>query len=173
MKLIFEGYEELGLSCSFYSDSQLFLSSFWPAPFKEIEAISKLDTLFFPSPWTRKSWFDLNNNAGPHVLMTLLDRNLEIVAFSLWKISELEGLAHLLKVLVLPDWRGKGLGKSFLKSSLDFFVKNNLYRFYLEVEENNFSAVRTYESLGFGKLHKTLNFYGAGRNALKMGKFLE
>ena len=105
--------------------------------------------------------------------MTLVDKNSEIVAFSLWKISKLEGLVHLLKVLVLPDWRGKGLGKSFLQSSLDFFVKNSLYRFYLEVEDNNFSAIRAYEYLGFGKLHKALDFYGAGRNALKMGKFLE
>ena len=173
MKPTFEGEQDLGLSCSFYSKSRLFPSSFWPVHSKEIEVIAELDNLFFPFPWSKKAWLELVENADSHILITLKDRNSDCIAFSLWKISELEGLVHLLKVLIIPDWRGKALGKSFLQSSLAFFVKNGLFRFYLEVEDNNVSAIRTYESLGFGKLHKALNYYGAGRSAVKMGKFLE
>ena len=173
MKPIFEREQVFGLSGSFYTRNKLFSTSFWPGDSKEISSLAKLDDLYFPFPWSQKAWVDLDEVSESYALAVLRDCSSKCVAFGLWKISDLEGLAHLLKVLVIPKWRGKGLGASFLQSSLDYFIKNGLFNFYLEVEEANKSALSIYESLGFKKLHKALNFYGAGRNAVKMGKFLE
>tara|TARA_Y100001970_G_C14185021_1_gene832073 strand:+ start:993 stop:1514 length:522 start_codon:yes stop_codon:yes gene_type:complete len=173
MKLISEKEDDLGLSTSFYTKSKLFPFSYWQLGPEELNSLSGLDELFFPFPWSKRAWFELGDNAESYLLGVLRNGPSECVAFSLWKISELEGLAHLLKVLVSPKWRGKGLGSFFLQSSLDYFLKGKLMNFYLEVEENNYSAIRIYERLGFEKLHTALNFYGTGRNAVKMGKFLE
>tara|TARA_B100000287_G_scaffold382460_1_gene387558 strand:- start:3 stop:527 length:525 start_codon:yes stop_codon:yes gene_type:complete len=174
MKPIFERERELGLDVFFYSNSKLFSSSsHWPIDPYELSRIYELDNLFFPHPWSKKAWLELSDCEGGYALVLLKDRGLDYVAFALWKINELEGLAHLLKVLVVPDWRGKSLGTLFLKSSIDYFVENGMLNFYLEVDESNDPAIKVYECLGFEKLHRTLNFYGSGRNAVKMGKFLE
>lgn len=173
MKPIFEKERELGLNVFFHSNSKLFSSSHWPIDPDELSRIYELDNLFFPRPWSNKAWLELSDCERGYALVVLKDKAFDYVAFALWKINELEDLAHLLKVLVVPDWRGKSLGSLLLKSSIDYFVKNGMLKFYLEVDESNCSAMRTYECLGFEKLHRTLNFYGSGRNALKMGKFLE
>ena len=84
---------------------------------EELNSLSDLDGLFFPFPWSKRAWVELGDNAESYLLVVLRNGPLECVAFSLWKISELEGLAHLLKVLVSPKWRGKGLGSFFLQFS--------------------------------------------------------
>ena len=119
MKPTFERDKVFGLSGSFYSKSKLFPASFWPVDLEEINRVSKLDDLFFPFPWSKKAWEGLADISESYALAVLRDGDSELVAFGLWKISELEGLAHLLKLLVIPEWRGKGLGSSFLRSSLD------------------------------------------------------
>jgi len=173
MKLISKQVEAFGLTLSFYSKNPMFSSFSWESVREDIAKVAYLDDLFFPFPWSEKAWFDLDEGAEDYALFILKEGPSTIVAFSLWKLSQLDGLAHLLKVMVVRDWRGRGLGTSFLDSSIEFFGRNGFLNFYLEVEETNISAWRSYESLGFERLHKALNYYGASRNAIKMGKILE
>ena len=56
-----------------------------------------------------------------------------------------------------PDLVGKGLGKDFIKSGIDFGIKNYKYTksyIRLTVNENNKSAIKVYENVGFSYYNK-------------------
>ena len=57
---------------------------------------------------------------------------------------------NLCRVIVRPDLRGKGLGKTFCKSLIDQVILTNRYRsIQLNVLECNQPAISCYQSLGF------------------------
>lgn len=60
-----------------------------------------------------------------------------------------EGHGGIQNVGVVPEFRGRGLGKALLLRALAGFVKCGAKRAYLEVTARNQSAVRMYRSLGF------------------------
>ena len=133
----------------------------WPNQ-TEIETMISWDKAYFPTPWTDKQWFDLGKEED--YLLALTSQG-----FALFKLFKIEGLAHLLKVVTLPESRGQGLGKALLQDSLLRICELGLQRFYLEVEEGNLPAQKLYQSLGFKNLHLIKNFYGQGRHAWTMG----
>jgi ribosomal protein S18 acetylase RimI-like enzyme len=60
------------------------------------------------------------------------------------------GFVNLCRVIVRPDLRGKGLGKTFCKSLIDQSILMNGYRsIRLNVLECNQPAISCYQSLGF------------------------
>ena len=173
MKIISESVEAFGLRASLYSKSHLFPGCTWVNELEKILEVVSLDTLFFPFPWSRKAWLDLDEVSEDYALVVLESDSSQVIAFSLWSLSHLDELAHLLKIIVIPEWRGKSLGVSLLQLSLNYFGGKGLTSFYLEVEEGNVSARQVYEKLGFEILHKARNYYGSGRNGVKMGKIFE
>lgn len=50
---------------------------------------------------------------------------------------------------VVPDYRGRGLGRALLLKSLEGFAASGCTRAYLEVTAQNEAAVRMYRDLGF------------------------
>ena len=133
----------------------------WPNQ-TEIKKLISWDKSHFPTPWTDGQWLELGKE----------DDYLLVVApqgFALFKLFKIEGLAHLLKVVTLPESRGQGLAKSLLSESILKIKELGLERFYLEVEEGNLPAQRLYQSLGFKNLHLIKNFYGQGRHGQTMG----
>ncbi len=50
---------------------------------------------------------------------------------------------------ILPEWRGKGIGKELIKAVLESAKEKKLVRIELTVRENNVSAVSLYKKVGF------------------------
>ena len=59
---------------------------------------------------------------------------------------------------VLPDYRGRGLGKQFLAGIIERLMSEGWTRFALEVETNNTNAIALYRSCGF-KVTTTYGYY--------------
>lgn len=59
---------------------------------------------------------------------------------------------------VLPDYRGRGLGKQFMTQVIKRLMSEHWTRFALEVETNNVNAIGLYRSLGF-KETTTYGYY--------------
>lgn len=92
----------------------------------------------------------------------------EIIGFVLFDLSYADSFAHLLKILVHPEFREKGLARQLLEKSLLGLKNEGLHHFFLEVEEDNHAAQKLYQSCGFKVIHRKKDFYGNGRAALIM-----
>ncbi len=63
-----------------------------------------------------------------------------------------DGVGVLTNVTVLPEYRGKGLGKILVAESLIQLKKLHISRVQLSVVTNNIPAMRIYEGLGFKEI---------------------
>ena len=80
--------------------------------------------------------------------------------------------AELHYIEIFPEFRGKGLGKFFLKDLLNFLPSLGVKKIFLEVSETNRVAYSLYKRLGFKELGKRKNYYANGEDAILMEKFL-
>jgi ribosomal protein S18 acetylase RimI-like enzyme len=65
------------------------------------------------------------------------------------------GIGAIQNLGVVPDHRGKGLGRALLLKALAGFAQVNAASAMLEVTARNEAAIRMYRSVGF-RNHKTL-----------------
>lgn len=68
------------------------------------------------------------------------------------------GVGHTTQLCVLPEYRGRGLGKLLMETSLAALARGRCTELSLTVTSQNASAVKLYETLGF----KTLKTFSAG-----------
>ena len=128
------------------------------------EELAKLDLLYDPFPWKAGHWQQLSKSED-EALFLLAQQ--EIIGWAVFKLIPSDSLAHLLKFLILPDFRKKGHGQILLKNALSELQSLNYLKFYLEVERNN-NAISLYQKAGFRAIHEIPHFYGQGRNAIAM-----
>ena len=79
-----------------------------------------------------------------------VDKNENVLCYAEIVKTQNLGFLNLCRVIVRPDLRGKGLGKTFCKSLIDQAILMNRYRsIRLNVLECNQPAISCYQSLGF------------------------
>jgi ribosomal protein S18 acetylase RimI-like enzyme len=70
-----------------------------------------------------------------------------------------ESVGYVKRVIVHPEYRGKGLARLLMQHIIDFAHKErNLAAIDLHVWEENHSAIHLYESLGFDLQHRELYY---------------
>lgn len=72
---------------------------------------------------------------------------------------------------VLPDYRGRGIGKALISAALEKAFDKNIVRVELAVFSDNLNAIRLYEKFGFcieGELQDDVFIDGRYRNSLVM-----
>jgi ribosomal-protein-alanine N-acetyltransferase len=145
-----------------------FISGHEAYPSSMVRKLIELDQNFFPTPWTKDSWSNLFlEHDRLLVIMTFED---QVIGFCLLDLAVADSFGHLLKILITPHFRGRGLATELLKSTIDYLAKQNIGQLYLEVEASNFAAQKTYSSQGFKSIHLKKDFYGQGRDAIIMTK---
>ncbi|NPA80629.1 MAG: GNAT family N-acetyltransferase [Thermotogae bacterium] len=75
-----------------------------------------------------------------------------------------DDLYELTLIGVLPEYRGKGVGKRLLAGVIGA-VKGDIY---LHVEVRNEPAINLYEKFGFRKIKRIPKFYSTGEDAYMM-----
>ncbi len=133
----------------------------------ELTACWKLDERALASSWPLKEWLLLAHQSDYYLF--LLKRGSRVEGFALWKSVPLDNLAHLLKIVVSSDGRGKGWGYQLLDTSVSYFAqqfKGIGGSCYLEVEADNSRAIYLYKKYGFQQLHRVKKFYSTGADAL-------
>ena len=133
------------------------------------EEIVDLDNSYFPNPWSDEQWRSLD----PSQNVLLEWRNGEkLLGFALFGAIPGDDLAHLFKILILPEYQGSGEAMAFWKELTQFLKTKGLERVYLEVEASNLRAQKFYEKVGFRLLRKNKGYYSNGEDALMMDYLL-
>lgn len=89
--------------------------------------------------------------------------------FSKFEKLRIKRAGHIVSIAVLPQYRGKGVGKAILIKCLE--ALKNMYRCdeaFLEVRVSNKTAIRLYEKIGFTILDIAHNYYIDGEDAYIM-----
>jgi len=128
-----------------------------------LEQLTHLDKSFDPRPWPYEVWM----KPSGHEAIFILSEGLEILGLAVFRLSFEEGLAHLLKFLIIPDRRREGLGELVLSKAMEILKGRKLDKVYLEVEKGN-PAFFLYQKLGLKKIHEIVDFYGPDRPGLVM-----
>ena len=137
----------------------------------ELNVIMALEQDFFPFPWSKQSWDDFVRNSK--FLISLGTVRDDVIGFSLFSVNELEGLGHLLKIVVEKEYRGNNYGQ-LLHSVIEEKLRSlNLEKLYLEVAVANLSAINLYKKLGYEQLVVKKSFYSNGNDAFAMQKELK
>lgn len=122
--------------------------------------VEALDHELLKYDWSEKLWKELWAASSNYVICTLGEN--ELVGFSLWlEGDELE----LLKIAIMPEYRGKGVAQEFFKTCLCDLGSKVVF---LEVEAGNSAARNFYQKLGFKTLNKVEKYYRDGSDCLKM-----
>ncbi len=102
-------------------------------------------------------------------ILSVVKSNGGIIGFCLSFISGKE--SELYKIIVLSDYRGRGIGKVLLAYHLNYlnFIQVNVS--FLEVAENNHQAIKFYERFGYKRIGLRKGYYGS-KDAFVMRKFL-
>ncbi|NLT30865.1 MAG: GNAT family N-acetyltransferase [Propionibacterium sp.] len=80
--------------------------------------------------------------------------------------------ADLLRVVVLPQARGRGLGRTLVARGIAAVAARGAERVLLEVESDNQPALGLYRTMGFTDIDRRRNYYGTGRDAVIMQREL-
>ncbi len=131
-----------------------------------VSRIFELDNLYFPTPWTKGAWID--HISKSNYLLGTLNSGDDLIGYLLFEFSIIDSFSHLLKILIIPEFRQSTLAKPFLEKGISLLQERGCGSFFLEVEADNTAAQRLYTSIGFKVIHIKKDFYGSKRNALIM-----
>ncbi len=137
-------------------------------PFGFCEQLAQLDQQHFQWPWAREQWSSSLENSEHYALGVLLGSH-GPQGLALFHVPDRQGTAHLLKFLLCPPYRGRGLAERFFKLCQGQLEKWGVGGLYLEVEETNAAAIGLYAKCGLKTLTRKKDFYGTGRHGLAMG----
>ena len=80
--------------------------------------------------------------------------------------------AELMRIAVLPDYRGQGIGGELAEEFFNSTRALGARRVFLEVRATNEAALGLYRSRGFEKNRLRKRYYADGEDALEMKKEL-
>jgi len=103
-------------------------------------------------------------------LCYVIEEQNKIVAFIIANYQK--SYAQIITIDVHPDYRRKGYGKRLMKLVEEELIKVNVKFIFLYVAENNNSAIKLYEKLGYEIHDKVPNYYKQNLDAYVMIKNL-
>ena len=141
------------------------MSPGWGPKHPFFAATVQLDQDLMAYPWSVQQWLE---TSLPTYSIFHTSAAGELQGFALYQLSEVEKLAHLLKIAVLSDLRGSEVTRSFWETQVVTLRARGFERVYLEVAKNNGPAIGFYRKHGFKLLHEIKGFYKDGQNAITM-----
>lgn len=127
--------------------------------------ILEMDQRLFPRPWSRPLWEDLDGNH--HQIMSW-SKGEALLGFALFSLVPGDDIAHLLKILMQPEHRGRGETVLFWREIAFELEAKGAKSVFLEVEASNLRAIAFYQKIGFKSLRQVKAYYSDGSDALTM-----
>ena len=126
-----------------------------PLTKEDIPYVAELEAACFSVPFTEKALNELFLNTSWHFFVAT--ENDTVVGYiSFYCILD---ETEIVNVCVMPELRGKGIGRALTNRAIDFNRENNGSKVMLEVRKSNTPAIKLYESLGFISVGVSKNHY--------------
>lgn len=128
---------------------------------QEINEIIDIEKESFNEAWTIEVYQSLYKNYKTDVYAWYEKE--QVIAYAVF--LDMVDVNELVRIAVKKEFRGKKYGSDFLRKILNNFDKN----IFLEVRQNNVSAIKLYENTGFKLVNIRKDYYSdTHENALVM-----
>lgn len=111
----------------------------------DVPRVHEIECACFRSPWSKMALMGELKNDVAHYLVLLVDGTIEGYA-GMWVLFE---EAHITNVAITEAWRGRGLAEDLMRAMMRRACSLGATVMTLEVRENNLTAQRLYQRLGF------------------------
>lgn len=119
---------------------------------KYIDEIYSLETkYFYDEAYTKQSIYELINEYDN--IDILLNNNI-LIGYVIYRKLD---IIHIFKILIRDNYRGKEYAKLLLDNII--LTSKNFNKIYIEVRNNNQSAIKFYKKNGFYIINTINNFY--------------
>lgn len=117
--------------------------------------VSEIERICFSDPWS----FESVKEGGKSILDTwlVLEEEGDVFGYCVFRVIAGEG--ELLRIAVLPGYRGRGLSKKLMDQVVEYSRKKGAGSMSLEVREGNKKARNLYKSYGFSEESIRKNYY--------------
>ncbi|XTZ11205.1 MAG: ribosomal protein S18-alanine N-acetyltransferase [cyanobacterium endosymbiont of Rhopalodia yunnanensis] len=132
--------------------------------YDQLTQLVELDRICLGGLWTKKGYQRELDNPNSRLLVLSIEFGSIIGCGCFWAILE---EAHIVLLMIHPDYQGQGLGQLLLYSLLKEATNCNLERVTLEVQVSNQSALAVYKKIGFQLAGRRKGYYQkTGEDAL-------
>lgn len=127
---------------------------------EHIDSVLTIDTLCFPTPWSRESFQkEIENNKFARYIIAKKEE--VVIGYAgMWLILD-EG--HITNIAVHPEYRGIGAGKLLLEALIEICKIESVNSITLEVRKSNIVAQSLYKKYGFVDEGIRKEYYGDNR----------
>jgi len=130
----------------------------------DLPAIYQIEDASFSDPYPHRLLARLLNDKSNDFLVAEMEIG-RVVGYCV--ASKESGIAHLLSIGVLLEYRERGVGTALVRKLLEN-AGPGVKGMTLEVKKGNYEAIRLYESLGFKPVEVIAGYYSDGSAAVKM-----
>ncbi len=122
---------------------------------EDVFGVSEIERICFSDPWSLESVKDGLESSLDTWLV--LEEGGDLLGYCVFRIIAGEG--ELLRIALLPEYRGRGLSKKLMGRLVEYSRKKGVESLSLEVRESNKKARNLYKSYGFEEETIRKNYY--------------
>jgi len=123
---------------------------------EDMEGVLEVEHSSFPTPWSEEAFYnELTSNRFATYIIA--EKEKRIIGYcGVWVVID---EAHITNIAILPEFRGKKIGESLLRTAMKYARMRGAGKMSLEVRQSNEVAQRLYRKLGYepGGIRK--NYY--------------
>lgn len=141
--------------------------------FDHLEEVTLLDRSCFPDPWSLETFVhEITRNNMASYVVAVDEENKKIAGYSgMWIVLD---EAHITNIAVLPEYRGKKIGKKLMTRQIKDSIVAGAVKMTLEVRVSNLTAISLYKKIGFIEAGLRKKYYeDNNEDAIIMWKYYE
>jgi ribosomal protein S18 acetylase RimI-like enzyme len=139
-----------------------------PATWRDLNSLRHLEKVCFPKDaWPL--WDLVGVLTFPNIIRLRAVADEQMIGFIACDLRPAEGLAWIATIGILPEYRGRGIGRALLEACEQ---RLNLPRVRLNVRVSNQIAIQLYQTSGYERAGLWPVYYQDGEDALIMEKEL-
>ena len=142
-----------------------------PARLQDLEALVAIENRSFDvDRFSRRSFRYLLTKANAETLV--YEQQERVLAYVMLLFNTGTSLARLYSLAVDPELRGRGVGSALIAAAEESAVAHDCIYLRLEVRQDNVTAIRLYEKLGYKRIGSLPDYYEDHMEALRHEKLL-
>lgn len=124
----------------------------------DIPRAAWLEKMIFTDPWSEKVYRETFKIPDVRYV-AVCDDEADEEMIGAAGVRNIVGTGEITNVMLLPEYRGRGIGRQMLCEVIEIGRQIGAKDFTLEVRKSNENAIRLYESLGFESAGIRPHFY--------------